>query len=215
MPEGHKAGTNGFKPTFGTVNAGAENDGALPNEATQDSHRMENGGSSSSSSRHVSDHSRRASPRRTQEQLPSPNGQIGPLDPSSPMRFGSGPYGSRPIGSHANAPSPQAPSTPNHSFPRPPRGSFNGRGRGFRYSPAGSINANGGNLYQRGFGMGYPQPFPPAQNYAPNGLYDPMQAQYVQTPQMYGRGPPPPMPQTAVPNLDAMRFYVLGQVSEI
>ena len=74
-----------------------------------------------------------------------------------------------------------------------------------------------GNVYQRGYGMGYPQLFAPTPGYAPaaSGLYDPMQNQYRHT-QMYGRGapPPPPMPQTVIPNLDPLRFYVLGQVRQ-
>ncbi|WWC86931.1 uncharacterized protein L201_001811 [Kwoniella dendrophila CBS 6074] len=125
---------------------------------------------------------------------------------------------------------------------RDQRGSFNGRGRGggFRsnsaithkqrqagfgspplggnsglpvdgFSPNG--NANG---FQRGFnGMQF-QSFYPVQGYgqtsAGPGIYDPMQAQYGAG-AIYRPGlPPPPMPQTVVPNLDATRFYVLGQI---
>lgn len=44
------------------------------------------------------------------------------------------------------------------------------------------------------------------------GSYDSTQAQFMN---MYGRAgaPPPPMPQTNVPGIDLMRFYILGQVS--
>ncbi|WVW78500.1 hypothetical protein I302_100455 [Kwoniella bestiolae CBS 10118] len=121
------------------------------------------------------------------------------------------------------------------------RASFNGRGRGgfrsnsaiahphkmhpgFGSPPLGGVsglpmdgipNPNA-NAFQRGFGgMGF-QSFYPVQGYgqtsAGPGIYDPMQAQYGAG-AMYRAGlPPPPMPQTVVPNLDATRFYVLGQI---
>lgn len=46
------------------------------------------------------------------------------------------------------------------------------------------------------------------------GVYDPAAAVYGNM-GMYKSAsmPPPPMPQTVVPNLDPLRFYVLGQVS--
>lgn len=84
------------------------------------------------------------------------------------------------------------------------------------------------NLYQRGFGMGF-QPLYPAATAATSigagggtgaavgdaaGVYDPAVAVYGNM-GMYKSAsmPPPPMPQTVVPNLDPLRFYVLGQVS--
>ncbi|WVN89480.1 uncharacterized protein L203_104705 [Cryptococcus depauperatus CBS 7841] len=73
------------------------------------------------------------------------------------------------------------------------------------------------NLYQRGYGMGFQSLYPTAAgghaNQGAGGVYDPMQAQYANM--GFYRGtviPPPPMPQTVVPNLDPLRFYVLGQV---
>ncbi|ADV22192.1 hypothetical protein CNJ00100 [Cryptococcus gattii WM276] len=83
------------------------------------------------------------------------------------------------------------------------------------------------NLYQRGFGMGF-QPLYPAATAATSigagggtgaavgdaaGVYDPAAAVYGNM-GMYKSAsmPPPPMPQTVVPNLDPLRFYVLGQV---
>ncbi|KAK6903782.1 hypothetical protein I203_107288 [Kwoniella mangroviensis CBS 8507] len=121
------------------------------------------------------------------------------------------------------------------------RASFNGRGRGgFRSNSAiahphsmhpgfgspplggtsglpmdGFPNPNA-NTVPRGFvNLGF-QSFYPVQGYgqitAGPGIYDPMQAQYGAG-AMYRAGlPPPPMPQTVVPNLDATRFYVLGQI---
>ncbi|WVQ76093.1 hypothetical protein IAR50_005732 [Cryptococcus sp. DSM 104548] len=100
-------------------------------------------------------------------------------------------------------------------YTSPPMGVMGLPMEGMTY-PAG----NAPNLYQRGFGMGY-QPFYPAAAggasanatgqtvYTGQGIYDPMQyANAYRGASM----PPPPMPQTVVPNLDPLRFYVLGQV---
>ncbi|WRT64807.1 uncharacterized protein IL334_001742 [Kwoniella shivajii] len=173
------------------------------------------------------------SPRKDDAQLSSPNGT------APNMRLGSGPLQSRPMTGSSTAPLPQHAFNPanNHNLPRVPRGrdargSFNGRGRGgFRSNSAMVHKAHGfgspplggasglpidgfanGNGLQRGFG-GF-QSFYPVQGYgqvqAGAGIYDPTQAQYGA---VYRAGlPPPPMPQTVVPNLDATRFYVLGQV---
>ena len=69
--------------------------------------------------------------------------------------------------------------------------------------PVESARAHGQNYYPTNV-MGMSQ-------YGGQTVYDPIQAQYA----MFQRGlaPPPPMPQTVVPNIDPQRFYILGQVS--
>ena len=217
MPQSQRFISEDFKPIFGTVRAESESGSSAIVGATEGSSEMANGGINVPLSRQTSRQSRRDSPRHARTNLPSPNGQNGTVESTSSMRFGTGPYSVRPMTGNATAPIPQNPFTPNHNFPRPPRGSFSGRGRGAYRNSVSNPIANGGNIYQRGYGMGYQHFYPPAPGYAPPpmGLYDPMQNQYMHT-QMYGRGapPPPPMPQTVVPNLDPLRFYVLGQVSE-
>jgi len=204
---------------FGTFKAESESGISALAGGTDEPREVANGGSSEPLSRQTSRQSRRDSPRRAHTQLPSPSGQGNSLESNASMRFGSGPYASKPVRGNATTPIPQNPFSPNHTFPRPPRASFSGRGRGgYRNSgPMGkNLYANGANMYQQGYGFGYPQFFPPATGYAAGGLYDPAHAQYMHT-QMYGRGapPPPPMPQTVVPNLDPLRFYVLGQVRSL
>jgi len=90
------------------------------------------------------------------------------------------------------------------------RGGFRGK-NGFMGSPP-PVYANGlgGEMYHRGFGY-----IAPGQGqlqgqgmYLMNGGYvDGFGLQRGSVP------PPPPMPQTMVPGLDGLRFYVLGQVS--
>lgn len=214
MSQGQRRGSTGFKPVFGTVNVESSSGTSTSAGGVEAPSEVLNGTSSAPLSRHTSRQSRRdSSPQRSRAQLPSPNDQDIPLDPSS-MRFGSGPLGSKPMTGNSTAPILQNPFPANLPFPRPPRGGF-GRGRG-AYRNSFSTMSGAPNMYQRGYGMGHqqfypPQPIPP---YAPGGMYDPVQTQYMQT-QMYGRGapPPPPLPQTVIPGLDPTRFYVLGQVS--
>ncbi|WVR04603.1 hypothetical protein IAU60_001613 [Kwoniella sp. DSM 27419] len=142
-----------------------------------------------------------------------------------------GEFQSRPMVGSSTAPLPQQSFNPAaiNGLPRVPRGrdargSFNGRGRGgFRANSAmphkaqgfgspptasNGLPSDGASGFQRNF-AGF-QPFYPVSAYAQQGIYDPMQAQYGA---VYRGGlPPPPMPQTVVPNLDATRFYVLGQI---
>ena len=175
----------------------------------------------------------RASPSKVSTQLLSPGRIINHLD-------GLPGTSSRPMTGTVSAPvpggvSPHVNGTGSHTVPRPPRGrdargSFSGRGRGgFRgvngmkgfTSPLMSANGLPADSQSKGYGMGYTY-YPNAGTTTLAGLgqygqgqqagYDPLQAQYNL--QVYSRGaPPPPMPQTVVPNIDAHRFYVLGQVS--
>lgn len=100
---------------------------------------------------------------------------------------------------------------------RDPRGSFSHRGRGGYRGMKGLISPvmgpNGlpienarahGQHYHPTNSMGMAQ-------YGGQAVYDPIQAQYA----LFQRGlaPPPPRPQTVVPNIDPQRFYILGQVS--
>lgn len=115
----------------------------------------------------------------------------------------------------------------NAPLPRAPRGrdregrGYGGRGRGgyrsisqatgrYELSPL-QGNAELAHVYARGYGMGYSfYPMPPAGFVMP---VDPSHATYPGMP-MYARGtlPPPPLPVTQVPNLDPLRYWVLGQV---
>lgn len=115
------------------------------------------------------------------------------------------------------------------TLPRPSRGrdrdgrGYGGRGRGgyrsvsqatgggrYDLSPL-QGNAELAHIYSRGYGMGYSYyPMPPAGFVMP---VDPSHATYPGMP-MYARGtlPPPPLPLTQIPNLDPLRYWVLGQV---
>nr|XP_019008524.1 uncharacterized protein I206_07084 [Kwoniella pini CBS 10737]OCF47305.1 hypothetical protein I206_07084 [Kwoniella pini CBS 10737] len=191
-------------------------------------------------SRQLSNTSKPGSPKKGDHQAltspvdneTSPQVRIG-NEPSAPQ--------SKPMVASNTAPLPQQ-GFNNHALPRVPRGrdprqSYNGggnRGRGgFRSNSAfvhkphshfGSPPLGGSsNLPNDGLSNGFPrghgqfggfQTFYPVQGFGqPNpSVYDPMQAQYGAG-AVYRAGlPPPPMPQTVVPNLDATRFYVLGQI---
>ncbi|OWZ33091.1 hypothetical protein C366_05682 [Cryptococcus neoformans Tu401-1] len=118
-----------------------------------------------------------------------------------------------------------------YGYGSPPMGVAGLPVEGIIYAPlnpgAGAGAGASPNLYQRGYGMGF-QPFYPAATAAASageggptgaaagdaaGVYDPAAAVYGNM-GMYKSAsmPPPPMPQTVVPNLDPLRFYVLGQV---
>ncbi|KAK4685331.1 la-related protein 1, partial [Tremellales sp. Uapishka_1] len=162
---------------------------------------------------------------------PSPNSYIDPT--STSMRFGTGP-----LNGHSKSAGP-TPNLPQHSFnpilhPANPvrprgragenggigggRGTFGrGRGGGFRSNSAMPSNGRGyvsptngnitlpENMYQRGYNFQPPPLAQQGQPFAYYGIYD--QSQY------YNRGlPPPPMPATIIPNIDPLRFYILGQV---
>ncbi|KAL7419018.1 hypothetical protein Q5752_006703 [Cryptotrichosporon argae] len=119
---------------------------------------------------------------------------------------------------------------PHHAFTpggsgRPPRGRERdarggfARGRGgFRGgAPMRSYPgmADEAAIYARGFGTAYAAP--PAGFYPPAGgfvapVYDPQAATAMGLPFARPGIAPPPMPVTIVPNLDPLRFYVLGQV---
>nr|XP_018265653.1 uncharacterized protein I303_02024 [Kwoniella dejecticola CBS 10117]OBR87811.1 hypothetical protein I303_02024 [Kwoniella dejecticola CBS 10117] len=190
--------------------------------------------------RQISKQSKAGSPRKGDQPLTSPTSNgisselrlgNGPIAPQS-----------RPMVASNTAPLPQQGfsnnTLPRVPRGRDTRQSLNGGGRGrggFRSNSAfvhkphqhfgspplggntnlpndGFVNGNGYARRQGQFG-GF-QPFYPVQGYGqPNAsVYDPMQAQYGAG-SVYRPGlPPPPMPQTVVPNLDATRFYVLGQI---
>lgn len=204
---------NGYKPVFGTIERESESGGSGAIVAEEVA--ITNGGLSAPLSRQTSRKSPRTSPTKPTSQLPNPDAQVF----ESSLRFGSGPYSSRPMTGSATAPIPQYPFSQN----RPPRGRdarlamVHPRGRG-GYRNA-SVPAKGFTSQTppqtSGEGQAYPRgqmasTYMPA--YGQQG-YDPVQAGYMQM-QMIGRGPPPPpMPQTSVPSLDPLRFYVLGQVS--
>jgi hypothetical protein len=229
QPNGSRGSSSGFKPVFGSLQLGTDGQGDEGHEFKAEP--MPNGGFSAPLSRQTSRQSRRSSPLRSRTQASSPTSQPVALDGSS-MRFGTGPYSGRPSNT---APFPQQSFTGASNLPRPlrgreARGSFSyGRGRGgFRggamgkgnngapWSPTGGAAGlpdmpyPNGNAFQRGHSLGYPQMYSMAPGYGP--MVDPMQG-YI-TMGVYGRGgpPPPPMPHTVVPNLDSLRFYVLGQV---
>ncbi len=66
------------------------------------------------------------------------------------------------------------------------------------------------NMYQRGYNS---MAFYPGNQFVQQGMYDAMGYPVAGHGQ---RGfPPPPMPMTIVPNLDPLRFYVLGQVGPL
>ncbi|TXT04187.1 uncharacterized protein COLE_07884 [Cutaneotrichosporon oleaginosum] len=141
------------------------------------------------------------------------------------------PSGSTPLSPETGAtPLPHhfGPAVPRRGRDRDGRGGYAGRGRGayrsasntpmnrmYELSPVGT-NAS---LYGTGYGIGYgyyPVPAATMANMA-NMVAVPgfdatsaqAQAQYA----MYQRGmPPPPLPVTAVPNIDPLRYWVLGQV---
>ncbi|KAK8847363.1 hypothetical protein IAR55_005220 [Kwoniella newhampshirensis] len=195
--------------------------------------KAEDGSGDASLSRQASRQSMQGSPQKVNAQYPSP----GLFDAASHIRNGSGSLQSKPMSGSTTAPLPQHTFNPASisNLPRPPRGrdgraSFNGRGRGFRSNsalphkghifgspPTGAAGlpmdgmpfANG-TAFSRGYAAGF-QPFYPVSGFAPAAIYDPMQAQYGNLAAFRG-APPPPMPQTVVPNLDSTRFYVLGQV---
>lgn len=151
----------------------------------------------------------------------SPGGSQLPLSPEQAGRDES----SRPSGSHAA----QHSYAGNATLPRAPRGrdregrGYSGRGRGgyrsvsqatqggrYELSPL-QGTAELAHAYTRGYGMGYSYyPMPPAGFVMP---VDPSHATYPGMP-MYARGPlpPPPLPVTQIPNLDPLRYWVLGQV---
>ncbi|WWD21456.1 hypothetical protein CI109_105941 [Kwoniella shandongensis] len=175
-------------------------------------------------SRQTSRQSKQGTPQKAADNLPSSaTGDAASQAPATTLQ-------SQPMSGSTTAPLPQHSFNPaaNANLPRPPRGrdgraSFNGRGRGFRSNSAiphkghvfGSPPAGvsglpvDGSAFPRGF-AGY-QPFYPVNGFAQPAIYDPMQAQYGNLAAFRG-APPPPMPQTVVPNLDSTRFYVLGQV---
>jgi len=175
-----------------------------------------NGHASAPMSRQASQTSKIAtSPRATNGVLPTSTSDSAiPLE--NTIRLGSGPLKGQ--NQHATAPLLQQPfpqATPGN-MPRPPRGgraSFSGgRGRG------GARGGRGGFSHDPNMvGFGYPAGYYGQPGFAgAQPMFDPMQAQWYNM-QMYGRGPlpPPPTPQTVVPNLntDPLRFCVLGQVS--
>ena len=236
MPAGAGRGEAGFKPMFGSVRAGSETE-----SVAGDIRDVGQISSSAPLSRQPSRHSRRdGSPQYSRTTLPSPSSQPLDLDPTSSMRLSTGPYSKGMTGS-TTAPLPQHPfassnGVGHHGMSRTPRyrdnrGSFSGtnRGRGGYRSTSNPLKGftspvmgqnglpmdGGANVYARGMGMGYGQYHPNGMgympNYSPQGMFDPIQAQFMQ---MYGRGqaPPPPMPQTQVIGIDPQRFYVLGQV---
>lgn len=151
----------------------------------------------------------------------SPGGTQLPLSPEQAGRD----EHSRPTGGNAS----QQGYGANATLPRAPRGrdregrGYGGRGRGgyrsvsqatgggrYDLSPL-QGNAELAHAYTRGYGMGYSYyPMPPAGFVMP---VDPSHATYPGMP-MYARGtlPPPPLPVTQVPNLDPLRYWVLGQV---
>jgi len=109
-----------------------------------------------------------------------------------------------------------------HPIPRPPRGrdsrgSFTHRGRGGYRGMKGLVSpimGPNGLPIENGRAQGqhyYPTNAMGMSQYGGQTVYDPIQAQYA----LFQRGlaPPPPMPQTVVPNIDPQRFYILGQVS--
>lgn len=151
----------------------------------------------------------------------SPGGSQMPLSPEQAGRD----EHSRPSGGNAS----QQGYGGSATLPRAPRGrdregrGYGGRGRGgyrsvsqatgggrYELSPL-QGNAELAHAYTRGYGMGYSYyPMPPAGFVMP---VDPSHATYPGMP-MYARGtlPPPPLPVTQVPNLDPLRYWVLGQV---
>lgn len=201
-----------YKPTFGSVEPGSEGD-AISNHGDV---AYMNGHASAPMSRQTSRASKVAtSPRTGNGVLPTSSSDSAiPLEDS--IRLGSGPLKGQ--AQHATAPLPQQTFAQGTaaSLPRPPRGgraSFSGgRGRG------GARGGRGGFTHDANMGFGYAAGYYGQPGYAgAQPMFDPMQAQWYNM-QMYGRGPmpPPPTPQTVVPNLnlDPLRFCVLGQVNQ-
>ncbi|WVQ83364.1 hypothetical protein IAT38_005505 [Cryptococcus sp. DSM 104549] len=237
QPQGQRDGSQpGFKPVFGTVDASTELGvaSATAPAASGSEAKKENKPETEVKSSRASQ--RGASPSRpAAEAASASSAETSRAAPQSKPMTGST---TAPLPQHNFNPA-SNPNLPRPPRGRDGRGSFNGRGRGgFRSTSAiahkghpytsppmgvtglpvegmvypGGAAANG-NLFARGYGMGF-QPFYPAASYGQPGMYEAMQTQYGNM-GVYGRGvtmPPPPMPQTMIPNLDSLRFYVLGQV---
>ncbi|GMK57820.1 hypothetical protein CspeluHIS016_0406540 [Cutaneotrichosporon spelunceum] len=206
-PRTHRSGSHGsstlppLSATNGRLVSGSA--GSEVGDATNgDVHAGANGTASAPTSRHGSNPG-------TPGKRPSPHSASSPLSPESgaaamPHHFGTAPRRGR---------------------DRDGRGGYGGRTRGgyhrsasntpmnrmFDLSPVGT-NAN---LYAAGYGMGYGYyPVPANMMNVANVAtalpgFDMTQAQYA----LFQRNmPPPPVPVTAVPNIDPLRYWVLGQV---
>jgi len=201
FPEAQRGHPNGYR--FGTT--GAADRAEIVNGDGFNGYV--NGTLSAPLSRQASQQSKRASPIHSTVPL-TPEGATRELD------------GARPGVNGTNLP--RGP----RGRDREGRGGYGG-GRGGRgaYRSASNASARYGadlsplagnselaNLYQRGYGMGYSYYPVPSGGFvlAPPG-YD--AAQYAASMQVYPRSmPPPPQPVTQVSNIDALRYYVLGQV---
>lgn len=224
-PSGSRSTSTEFKPVFGSVRPGSE--GAAEDEIKGE---LSIGGYSAPLSRQTSRRSEVA--QRAKTQVSSPNADSVPLDQTYPNIPPNPSVPNFKLPAHT-APLPQIPFSV-----RPPRrdnrGSFSQRGRFRRsFNNGWSSDLNGSlpdmpyvhrgpnppqsNGYQRGYGMGYPSYH--SANGAGFGFDHASQNQYGVL-GMYNQGaarggmPPPPLPQSIVPNnIDSLRYYVLGQVS--
>ncbi|BEI86548.1 hypothetical protein CcaverHIS002_0608350 [Cutaneotrichosporon cavernicola] len=205
-PRTHRSGSHGSStlPPL-TVSNGRLAPGSACSEvgdaANGDVHAGANGSASAPLSRHGSNPG-------TPVKRPSPRSGSTPLSPES---------GAAPLSHHFGT-------APRRGRDRDGRGGYGGRGRGgyhrsasntpmnrmFDLSPVGT-NAN---LYAAGYGMGYGYyPIPASMvnmaNVAAVSGFDATQVQYA----LFQRNmPPPPVPVTSVPNIDPLRYWVLGQV---
>jgi la-related protein 1 len=205
-PRAQRSGSHGSSsvPPHAIAN-GRLAPGSAASEASDapngDQHAGANGSASAPLSRHGSN-------QGTSGKRPSPHSGSTPLSPES---------GAAPLPHHFGG------NVPRRGRDRDGRGGYGGRGRGgyrsasntpmnrmYELSPVGQ-NASLYGSYGVGYGY-YPVPANMTANMvAVSGGFDPaMAAQYS----LFQRGmPPPPLPVTAVPNIDPLRYWVLGQVS--